>query len=531
MKPNRFCIYLLVLAAALLLGQCHPAHAAGTIARTDWTQVNDGAFGMGAGGDSSYTSVVQVDSCALASANLAELLPGQNYITWYAGQVGATPHPTYFSAYALKAVGATLYVGFGTARPGENGHRGGLLAGTDGATLDALLTLTEEGFIDIEPAGSILYIPGPDPTDAATPPAHQWDWGNFYKYEPPGPGVKHRNLPKVIHAWGAWWDAASSQLYAAVSAHLGDYETWSGQVFRTEDLASGWNLVAGRDEGVGQYRTYDIVGFNGRLYVIWNDALSAPCGLAESSDNGVTWSRLTMPDIQCRSRLVVFADKLLALNLPQTGFVTVNTSGNVSTVAFSDFIVTDWAYNYATVDGANSLYVVTLDGRIMRTADLSTWQIMASTDLELITLGYWPAQNWLIAANRGDMARLWKVDLATATPITLLQPPASLRATINGDAIQLDWTNVIQDEQGNPATPASYRIYRSTDPYFTASSAQQIGTAFAAQLTDNNIGGNDVVGDVTKNYFYIVRAVDANGNLSRWSQRVGEFDFALTPGS
>jgi hypothetical protein len=463
----------------------------------------------------------------LTPTNLAELLPGQDYAVWYQTQVGVAPNPTYFGAYALRAAGPTLYAGFGTARPGENGNSGGLLASVDGVpiALNSLLTLTEEGFIDIEPAGSALYIPGPDPTDVVASPAHQWDWGNFYAYAPPGPGVKYRNLPDVIHTWGAWWDG--SQLYAAVSAHLGDYTTWSGQVFRTTDPATGWTLLADRDDGVGQYRTYEVIGFDGKLYVTWNDVYPTPCGLAVSSDGGSTWARLAAPDTQCRSRLIVFADKLLALNLAQTGFVAVDTSGNIATFSFAGFVVTDWAYNYAAVDSASPqrLYVVTVDGRIMRTTDLSTWQTMAATDLELITLGYWPDKNWLIAADRGSAAKLWRMDLDEATPITPLPAPAAPSAAIGGetqDELQLDWSDV--------PSSAGYRVYRSTDPTFTASAAHQIATPTVSNLRDDNIGGANVVGDVTKNYFYAIRAVDAAGNLSTWSQRIGEFDFSLTPG-
>lgn len=463
----------------------------------------------------------------LAPANLTELLTGQDYAAWYQAQMNVAPNTAYFGAYALQAVGSTLYAGFGTARPSENGNSGGLLASVDGVplALNALLTLTEEGFIDIEPAGAALYIPGPDPTDAVAPPNHQWDWGNFYSYAPPGPGVKYRNLPDVIHSWGAWWDAANSQLYAAVSAHLGDYTTWSGQIFSTDDPANGWTLLADRDDGVGQYRSYDIIGFAGKLYVTWNDVYPTPCGLAASSDGGATWTRLAAPDKQCRSRLLVFGDKLLALNLAQNGFVAVDTGGNISTLSFPGFVVSDWAYNYAAVDDASPqrLYVVTIDGRIMRTADLSTWETMAATDLELITLSHWPAKGWLVAADRGGAARLWRLDLATAATITPLPAPASPGVSIDGDALLVEWAAV--------SGASAYRVYRRTTPYFSASAAHLIAETTDLDLLDANLGGANVVGDVAQNYFYAIRAVDADGSLSGWSQRVGEFDFSLTPGS
>lgn len=517
---------LLPAIFALLILSLAAPDAAGSPLRAPWIQGNAGSLGdFRSSIDTADAPVRSTADGPLAPAVwLTELLPGTDYAAWYQAQLGVTPNPRYFGAYALRAVDSTLYIGFGTARPAEDGDPGGLLAGTDGVTLSPLLTLTEEGFIDIEPAGSVLAIPGPDPTDPG------WAWGNFYQYTTPdGPGIKYRNLPNVIHSWGAWWDG--SQLYAAVSSHLGDDSTWSGQVFRTDDPANGWTLLADRDDGVGQYRTYDIIGFSDKLYLTWNDAYPTPCGLASSSDGGLTWTRPAAPDTQCRSRLIVFAGKLLALNLPQAGFVAVDTAGNISTIAFSNFVVTDWAYNYAAVDGAVRLYVVTLDGRIMRTADLSGWQTLASTDLELITLGYWPDRNWLIAANRGSAAGVWKLDLTTATPLTLIQAPAWLSAAIDNDAVVLDWPDVTLDEANNPATPGAYRTYRHTDPYFTPSAANRISITADSELIDNNIGGTNVIGDVTTNYFYVVRTEDAAGSLSTWSPRVGEFDFALTAGS
>ncbi len=56
MKPFRMGLSLLALAAALLLIQSRPAGAAGPIVCSDWMQVNDGAFNLGTGSDSSYSS-------------------------------------------------------------------------------------------------------------------------------------------------------------------------------------------------------------------------------------------------------------------------------------------------------------------------------------------------------------------------------------------------------------------------------------------------------------------------------------------
>jgi hypothetical protein len=47
----------------------------------------------------------------------------------------------------------------------------------------------------------------------------------------------------------------------------------------------------------------------------------------------------------------------------------------------------------------------------MYTHDLVTWDTAVTTTLDLITLTYWPTQNWLVTSDRGSNARLWRLDL------------------------------------------------------------------------------------------------------------------------
>lgn len=459
---------------------------------------------------------------------LQELAPGLDYAAWYQVQTGYAPDETYFGAYAFHAISDTLYIGFGAARPAES--NGSLLASSDGVTVTAAYQPTEQGFIDMASTANTLLIPGPDPTDAALPGGHPWDWGNFYTFTPPAAVVKHRNLPDVIHAWGTWYDAGRSTLYVAAGAHLGDYATWTGQVYTSTDMANNWTLVAGREDGIGQYRTYDIIGFDDKLYAVWNDVYPTPCGLAESGDDGRTWTRLSTAGIVCRARLVVFANRLLALSEEQAALLAVDWVGAITTHPFPDFRVTSWSYNPFTIDGNGHLVTVTEDGRVVRSADLASWETLASTDRVLFSTGYWPDKDWLVVAERGsEDANIWKIDLDQAGPIVLAQAPA-LTAARSEDAVYLNWPDVIQDEASQPITISSYRIYRSNDPYFAPTGAARIATTSASELTDNDINGADVIGDPNHNYFYVVRAVDAAGSLSVASNRAGKFDFALVPG-
>ena len=64
----------------------------------------------------------------------------------------------------------------------------------------------------------------------------------------------------MLHTWAIWFDEASRALYAVVGAHLGDNATWTGAVYSSTDGCRSWSLLADKSDGVGDYRTYDMVG-------------------------------------------------------------------------------------------------------------------------------------------------------------------------------------------------------------------------------------------------------------------------------
>jgi hypothetical protein len=352
----------------------------------------------------------RASTTAAAKLHLEELIPGMDYAAWYQRHTGFAPDAAHFGAYAITPMTNTLFIGHSTGRPADKD--GALLSGYNGITITAIYSPTEQGIIAMTAVANTLYIPGADP---CCPDG--WESGNVYVYTPPGPVVKYRNLPNVYHAWAIWFDEASRAIFAVVGAYRGNLhncanETCTGGVYRSTDGCNSWSLVADRDNGVGDYRTYDMVGLHNKLYIYWNDVYPAPCGLAESSDGGATWQRLAVPDTACRVRLAVFEDRLLAMSLDQKSLIVVDSAGDVQVHPLPGFKIADkYAFSFLAHDRSGFLYTVTEDGRVVRTRDLVTWETVAVTDRALVTIAYWPARNWLVVADRGADARLWKIDL------------------------------------------------------------------------------------------------------------------------
>jgi len=363
-----------------------------------------GTLALLARSDNTFPPSHASTAAAPAKSRLEELIPGMDYAAWYQQQTGFAPDAAHFGAYAITPMTDTLFIGHSTAWPAQ--MDGALLSSYNGITLTAIYSLTEQGIVAMTAVTDTLYIPGTDP---CCPDG--WELGNVYVYNPPDPVVKYRNLPNVLHTWAIWFDEASRALYAVVGAHLGDNATWTGAVYQSTDGCRSWSLVADKRDGVGDYRTYDMVGLHNKLYIYWNDVYPAPCGLAESSDGGATWQRLSVPDTACRVRLAVFRDRLLALTLDQRSLIAVDSAGQIQTYSLPDFRIPDLDFNYLASDRASNLYTITDDGRVVRSIDLISWETVAVTDRALVMIAYWPARNWIVVADRGADARLWKIDL------------------------------------------------------------------------------------------------------------------------
>jgi hypothetical protein len=81
-----------------------------------------------------------------------------------------------------------------------------------------------------------------------------------------------------------------------------------------------------------------------------------------------------------------------------------------------------------------------------------------------------------------------------------------LRVGKSGTDAVLTWSAVTQDIYGKPKAVSHYEVYRGTDPQFMPTLGNRIGTPAGTSWTDAgavSTGGPD--------YFYLVRAVDADG--------------------
>ena len=112
--------------------------------------------------------------------------------------------------------------------------------------------------------------------------------------------------------------------------------------------------------------------------------------------------------------------------------------------------------------------------------------------------------------------------------------PAVTITALNSTDLQLSWQKVLLDACGNDGASDGYLIYRDTEPYFTPENEtwSQWEPLAGPTLTQDDLGH---LGDDLQNYYYVVTAVNNGADdmqlESTPSNRVGEFDFRLTPGN
>lgn len=333
----------------------------------------------------------------------------------------------YFGVNPMIAKGNTLYFGVGKGLPA--GQDGAILAKyTDGdISMTVLKTLNEQGVMTLSDYGKNgIAVPGVDPccgdllNDDDKKPGrynHQWDWGNFYVLNTNSESItKHRNLPNVIHGWGSWYDEANNTLYYAGSGGFADTieienQTLTGFLFKTTDRGATWTKVADRSDGIGEYRTYDIIGINTNLYAQYNDSYEGSCGITKSIDKGQTWKRIADSEVRCATRLYNINNHLVALNKDANAFIDIDTKDKVSSYKFSPLFKLS-AYHTLAHDSDGNIYVGTIDGRVMRTRDFIEWNEIARVydpSISFNTITYWAEKKWLILSNWGDKANLWKL--------------------------------------------------------------------------------------------------------------------------
>ncbi len=338
---------------------------------------------------------------------LEALVPAFPYASWFADHTGFDPVPDDFAAYAMLPLSGTLYLGFGAGLPAV--ADGALLGAFDDGGMRSVARLDEQGVLDMVSRGEMLFIPGVDP---CCPDG--WEAGNVYTYGATAGLTKRRTLPNVLHAWGAWYDAVEDQVYVAASAHRGDFTGSIGEIWRTADLGAHWEPVANDEHGVGDYRTYDVLGHRGRLYATSADSLNT-CLLVAQPEVGTDWAPV-FPDerLACYHRLTSFGDALLALDRTRNSLLIVSGQGELSRRELP-FTVGVMTIHWATV-AADYLYAPSDDGRILVTRDLAVWETVAQADEEFVTIQYWPQRDWLVLASRGANGTLWKLGLCEAAP-------------------------------------------------------------------------------------------------------------------
>lgn len=340
-------------------------------------------------------------------AELEEFAPAFPYASWFADNTGFDPDLDDFGAYTLVPLSGTLYLGFGAGRPAA--ADGALLGAYDDQGIRAVAPLDEQGMLDMAIGQGMLLVPGVDP---CCPDG--WEAGNFYTYSVSAGLTKWRNLPNVYHAWGVWHDAADDAVYLATSAHPGDFASSVGEIWRSADLGEHWARVAGAGDGVGEYRTYDVLGHRGRLYATSAESRNS-CTLVAAPPVGTAWVPVR-PDarLACLHRLVSFGAALVAVDSTRRRLQVVTGDGEVSQRELP-FAIGASSFNWAAVAGG-FLYALSGDGRIVLTRDLESWETVAAMDREFVTIQYWPHKDWLVLASRGGDGALWKLELCDGGP-------------------------------------------------------------------------------------------------------------------
>jgi hypothetical protein len=103
-----------------------------------------------------------------------------------------------------------------------------------------------------------------------------------------------------------------------------------------------------------------------------------------------------------------------------------------------------------------------------------------------------------------------------------LEAPASVGIAINTgeNGVDLSWSAVTSTDH--------YQVWENSDPYFTPDTQNDTPLKTTTDTAYTHPGS---LGDPAVNHFYTITAVNACGNASGLSNRVGEFDFGLVPGN
>lgn len=293
-----------------------------------------------------------------------------------------------FGAYLLQPIGSALLIGCGNSPGNEDGSQ--VFRSAAGTTFAHEYSPAEQGSsVDGQLVNGEWWVCGQDPTD-------DWTLGNIYQRSAAGVWSKIRTLPLTIHALGLWHDG--SAIYVAAGAHTGDSATWRGRVLKSSDGGATWTSV-----DVNDYRCYDVVGFDGKLYAIGYTAANSQ-DFHVSTDGGAVWSKVAGVTPALKPRLVEFGGALVGVQSSLAGIFAVAAGGMVTLNSTPFSIANQW--NVLADGGDGYLYALSANG-VWRSADLSTWQFYAAISSP-IGIALWPGVG-LMVSDVGLNARLWRV--------------------------------------------------------------------------------------------------------------------------
>lgn len=231
---------------------------------------------------------------------------------------------------------------------------------------------------------------------------------------------------------------------------------------------------------------------------------------------------------------LLFGDPALALSTLQTD-VSITKESNLLGMVHTGDTVT-YTLSYTNTGPATAHNVAITDTLPMTLISPTVVSSGAAITHRTGTRFAWDVAG--LAAGEGGVITI------TAVASSTFEGVLTNTATIATTAVETDSTNNTSTitsglllnigQSGNDAVlswnsvedAASYRVYRSTTPYFTPTLATRIAT----DVTTTTYTDTGAIGDPANNTFYVVTAVDVEGRESAPSTRVGEFDFALVTG-
>jgi hypothetical protein len=377
---------------------------------------------------STRSTTVSVTIGTIAEAlPITPLLEKEALATAYIRITGYPTNDPYFGIYPMLAKGEDIFLGVGTGLPAAN-DGSAIFSFRPGVGLKPIVSLHEQGIMSLVDAGDYIFSPGVDPccgddkNDSGEygPYNSEWDWGNAYFLQVGSLlTVKTRNIPNSFHGWGGWYENETDTYYYAGAGTLGDGQTiqesvLTGQLFVSHRMGQDWTLLSDRSNGIGNYRTFDIIGIKNSLYIQYADLDS--CGIARSNDSGYTWTRIKGADVSCASRIYAAdGERLIFRKAGESGpaFGIVDRNNDVRIFGVKEF----WparSYHFLAQDGCGNFFVSTNDGRVMFTKNFSSWKALAEIDdfVSFNSIAFWPDRNWLVLSTWGSEANLFKVELS-----------------------------------------------------------------------------------------------------------------------